>query len=136
LPSDPTRLRDTPDSRFVSSVTETRPVLRCVFIVVGCPIRYRPIWPIYCQHIGAAATALRQEPQERRASTAAQIQLWKIISRLKVAIDVPTNAAEIGSIAAKPADAIATKAHNSQPGLLPRLNAWTSARLATVADGR
>jgi hypothetical protein len=35
LPSDPTRPRDTPDSRFVFSVTETRPVLRCVFIVVG-----------------------------------------------------------------------------------------------------
>ena len=27
---------------------------------------------------------------------AVQIQFWKIISRLKVAIDVPTDAAEIG----------------------------------------
>ena len=34
-----------------------------------------------------------------------QIQFWKIISRLNVAIDVSTNAAEIGSIAAKPAHA-------------------------------
>jgi hypothetical protein len=66
----------------------------------------------------------------------AQIQFWKIISRLEVAIDLPTNAAEIGSIAAKPADAMATNAHNSQRGLLPRLNTYTSARLATVADGR
>src|SRR3954469_18345792 len=33
-----------------------------------------------------------------------QIQFWKIISRLNVSIDVPTNAAEIGSIAAKPAN--------------------------------
>jgi hypothetical protein len=37
---------------------------------------------------------------------------------LKVSIDVPTNAAEIGGIAAKPAKAVATKAHNSQRGLL------------------
>jgi len=51
-----------------------------------------------------------------------QIQFWKIISRLNVSIDVPTNAAEIGSIAAKPANAIATKAHNGQRGLLPRLS--------------
>ena len=65
-----------------------------------------------------------------------QIQLWNIISRLKVAIDVPTKAAEIGSITAKPANPTATKAHNSQRGLLPRLSAYTSARLATVADGK
>src|SRR4029077_9515427 len=32
-----------------------------------------------------------------------EIQFREIISRLKVSIDVPTNAAEIGSIAAKPA---------------------------------
>src|SRR4051812_8323039 len=66
----------------------------------------------------------------------AQIQFWKIISRLNVSIDVPTNAAEIGSIAAKPANPSATKAHNSQRGLLRRLNTYTSARLAIVADGR
>ena len=42
------------------------------------------------------------------------------MSRTKVSIDVPRNAAEIGSIAAKPADATATKAHSSQRGLLPR----------------
>ena len=52
-----------------------------------------------------------------------QIQFWKIISRLKVSIDVPTNAAEIGSIAAKPANATATKPHSSQRGLLPRRSA-------------
>ena len=49
-----------------------------------------------------------------------QIQLWKSISRTNVSIDVPTNATEIGSIAAKPAPATATKAHSSQRGLLPR----------------
>ena len=65
-----------------------------------------------------------------------QIQFWKIISQLNVSIDVPTNAAEIGSIAVKPANAIATKAHNSQRGLLPRLSTYTSARLAIVADGK
>jgi hypothetical protein len=65
-----------------------------------------------------------------------QIQFWKIISRSNVSIDVPTNAAEIGSITAKPANATATKAHNSQGGLLPRLRRYTSARLANVADGR
>jgi hypothetical protein len=72
----------------------------------------------------------------RRPANPPQIQFWKIISRLNVSIDVPTNAADIGSIAAKPANAIATKAHNSQRGLLSRLSTYTSARLATVADGR
>jgi hypothetical protein len=38
----------------------------------------------------------------------AQIQFWNSISRLNVAIDVPTNAAEIGSMAAKPANATTT----------------------------
>ena len=37
-----------------------------------------------------------------------QIQLWNSINRLKVSMDVPTNAAEIGSIAAKPAPATTT----------------------------
>ena len=58
-----------------------------------------------------------------RVYSRAYIQLWNSISRLNVSIDVPTKAAEIGSIAAKPANAIATKAHSSQRGLLPRLNA-------------
>ena len=52
----------------------------------------------------------------------AYIQLWNSISRLNVVIDVPTKATVIGSIAAKPANVTATKAHNSQRGLLPRLN--------------
>ena len=43
-----------------------------------------------------------------RTSMEPQIQLWNSISRLKVAIDVPTNAAEIGNMAAKPAEATAT----------------------------
>ena len=51
-------------------------------------------------------------PRGRRISYCAvksyQIQFWKIISRLNVAIDVPMNAADIGSIAAKPAKPIAT----------------------------
>jgi hypothetical protein len=49
---------------------------------------------------------------------------------LKVSIDLPTNAAEIGSIAAKPAKAVATKAHNGQRGLLPRLSASPSSPMA------
>jgi hypothetical protein len=52
-----------------------------------------------------------------------QIQFWKIMSRLNIAIDVPSDATVIGSIAAKPAPASATYAHNSQRGLLPRLRA-------------
>ena len=51
----------------------------------------------------------------------AQIQFWKIIRRVKVAIDVPINAAEIGSMATKPAHATATKPHSSQRGLPLRL---------------
>src|SRR5277367_5232104 len=50
-----------------------------------------------------------------------QIQFWKIIRWLNVAIDVPTDATVIGSIAAKPAPASATNAHSSQRGVLPRL---------------
>jgi len=45
-----------------------------------------------------------------------QIQFWKIIGRLKFSVDVPTNPTEIGSIAAKPAKAIAAKIHSSQRG--------------------
>ena len=52
-----------------------------------------------------------------------QIQFWKIIRRPNVAIDVPMNAADIGSITMKPAKPIATKAHNNQTGALPRLKA-------------
>jgi hypothetical protein len=37
-----------------------------------------------------------------------QIQFWKIIRRLNVAIEVPMNAADIGNIAAKPAKPTAT----------------------------
>ena len=44
----------------------------------------------------------------RLRSETRQIQFWKIIRRLNVAIDVPMNAADIGSIAAKPAKPIAT----------------------------
>jgi hypothetical protein len=51
-----------------------------------------------------------------------QIQFRKIINRLNVAIEVPTKAAEIGSITAKPAKAIATYPHNSQRGVLPRVS--------------
>jgi hypothetical protein len=36
LPSDPTRPRDAPDSRFVFSVTETMQILRCVLVVIAC----------------------------------------------------------------------------------------------------
>jgi hypothetical protein len=39
---------------------------------------------------------------------AAQIQFWKIIRRLNVAIEVPMNAADIGNIAAKPIKPTAT----------------------------
>src|SRR5438105_2916601 len=42
----------------------------------------------------------------------AQIQFWKIIRRLNVAIEVPMNAADIGNIAAKPAKPPATEAHS------------------------
>ena len=41
-------------------------------------------------------------------AVAAQIQFWKIIRRLNVAIEVPMNAADIGNIAAKPAKPTAT----------------------------
>jgi hypothetical protein len=41
-------------------------------------------------------------------AVAAQIQFWKIIRRLNVAIEVPMNAADIGSIAAKPTKPTAT----------------------------
>jgi len=52
----------------------------------------------------------------------AQIQFWKIISRSKFSMEVPTDAAEIGNMTAKAADAAATKAHSDQRGLFPRLN--------------
>jgi len=52
-----------------------------------------------------------------------QIQFWKIISRLNVSIEVPMNAAEIGSMTTKPAKPTRTKAHNSQRGVLPRRSA-------------
>jgi hypothetical protein len=54
-------------------------------------------------------------------AAAIQIQFWKIISRLNVSIDVPMKAAEIGSIAAKPANANATKPHSNQRGISRRL---------------
>jgi hypothetical protein len=80
----------------------------------------------------ARADRIRRPAEHYRA----YIQFWKIISRLNVAIEVPTNAAEIGSIAKKPAKAKATNAHNHQRGLLPRPRTYTSARLAIVADGK
>src|SRR5437879_2853052 len=71
----------------------------------------------------------KQAPPGRRAGRLSferfvfQIQFWKIISRVNVAIDVSTDATVIGSIAAKPTPASPTNAHNSQRGVLPRLNA-------------
>ena len=52
-----------------------------------------------------------------------QIQPGNSIRRLKVAIDVPTKAAEIGSITAKPMAPIATKPHSSQRGMGSRVSA-------------
>jgi hypothetical protein len=62
-----TLLRDIPDIRFVFSVTEKRPAAGLCFVVHDERLSYRPIWPIYCQHIGAAATALRQRRWHRGA---------------------------------------------------------------------
>lgn len=44
----------------------------------------------------------------RRAVVRGQIQPWNSINRLNVAIDVPTKAAETGSMTANPAAAITT----------------------------
>src|SRR6185312_5020909 len=65
-----------------------------------------------------------------------QIQFWKMINRWKVCIEVSTKAAEIGNIAAKPNPATATNAHSGQRGMPSRRSAYTSARLAVVADGK
>jgi hypothetical protein len=56
-------------------------------------------------------------------SDSAQIQFWKIIKRLKVAIDIPTKAAEIGSIAAKPMAPAATKPQSKKRGVGLRVSA-------------
>jgi hypothetical protein len=49
----------------------------------------------------SACSSDRNRGNRRRV----QIQLWNSIRRLNVCIEVPTNAAEMGSIAAKPAPA-------------------------------
>lgn len=65
-------------------------------------------------------TGALQARADARQPELTQIQLCNSISRTNVSIDVPTDATVIGSIAAKLAPATATKAHNSQRGLLPR----------------
>src|SRR3977135_3145201 len=112
-----------------------------LFIVSTSALRRRLCgWDRYRALPTPASTAKKAGPRPaglwRQPANPPQIQFWKIISRLNVSIDVPTNAADIGSITAKPANAIATKAHNSQRGTLSRLRPDTRARVPTPGCGR